>query len=422
MQTDVMDKAIVKKSWLQRNLRWVGVSIAVACLLAYLVFTADFGKVLRVETAKLSIATVEEASFLEYLDVEGIVQPISVVKLNAMEDGTVKELLVEEGAAVKEGDVIMLLENVTLQRQIEEEEAELEKQRINYREKIIEMEQSNISLRKQMLQARFEEGNMQKKFNLDEQEYQMGATNKARFEIARDEYEYTLARNQLTMQELRNDSITREIRIELLKNDLQRHVKKFENSRERLSQLEVRAPIDGQLSLSQRIEIGERIARGQNIGELKVITRFKLNSKISEFYIDRISSGLNAHFNNLNRRYELTVHRVSPEIKENKFDVDFLFTGELPENMNLGKSFRIQIELSQPENKLVIPRGTFFQSTGGLWIFKLDPSGRRAYKQYIVLGRQNPAHYELIEGLVPGDRVVISGYDYFGDANELTLE
>ncbi|MDR1171932.1 MAG: HlyD family efflux transporter periplasmic adaptor subunit [Bacteroidales bacterium] len=417
-----MDKAIDRKPWLQRNLKWIMTGMAVACLLVYLLLTANFGKTLRVETAKLSIASVEEASFLEYLDVEGIVQPISVVKLNAREEGSVKEVLVEEGSAVKTGEVIMLLDNPNLRRQIEEEGAELEKQRINYREKIIEMEQSNINLRKQMLQAKFETGNIRKKFDLDEQEYRMGVMTKARFEIARDEYEYTIARNHLTLQELYNDSITREIRIELLKNDLQRQVTKFENSRERLLQLEVRAPIDGQLSLSQRVEIGEQMARGQNIGELKVITRFKLNSKIGEFYVDRITSGLHAYFMYQNRRYDLHVNRVSPEIKDNKFEADFLFTGEPPENLNLGKSFRVQIELSQPENRIIIPRGTFFQNTGGQWIFKLDPSGRRAYKQYIVLGRQNPAHYEVVEGLMPGDRVIVSGYDYFGDATELKIE
>jgi HlyD family secretion protein len=272
-----------------------------------------------------------------------------------------------------------------------------------------------------MLQAKFEAANTEKKFYLAEQEYKMGVMSKAQFEIARDEYEYAVARNQLTLQELHNDSITSEIRIELLKNDLQRQVRKYENSRERLKQLSVRAPIDGQLSLSKRVEIGEQIGRGQNIGEVKVITRFKLDSKISEFYVDRITSGLNAYFTHQNCRYNLRVNRTSTEIKDNKFDADFLFSGETPENLNLGKSFRIQIELSQPENKIIIPRGTFFQNTGGQWIFKLDPTGRRAYKQYMVLGRQNPAHYEVIEGLAPGDMVIISGYDYFGDADELKI-
>ena len=416
-----MDKAIAKKTWLKRNLKWICSGVVVLFLFYYLLFIADFSKTLRVEAAKLSIATAEEALFLEYLDVEGIVQPISIVRINALEEGVVREVALEEGASVKVSDLIMRLENPNLRRQIDEESAELDKQRINYRERIIEMEQSSINLRKQMLQARFEAGNTRKKFNLDEQEYKMGVMSKARFEIACDEYEYAIARNQLIMQELRNDSISREIRIELLKNELQRQIKKFENSRERLLQLEIRAPIDGQLSLSRRVEIGEQIGRGQNIGEVKVTTRFKLNSKIGEYYIDRITSGLNAYFTHQNRRYNLQVNRTSPEIKDSKFDADFLFVDELPENLNLGKSFRIQIELSQPENKIIIPRGTFFQSTGGQWIFKLDPSGKRAYKQYIVPGRQNPAHLEIVEGLAPGDRVIISGYDYFGDANELVI-
>ena len=422
MQMDVMDKVIEKKSWLQRNLKWGIIAIAALCLILYLLFIVDFGKILRVEGSKLNIAVVEESSFMEYLDVEGIIQPISTVKLNAREEGIVKEIIIEEGVPVKAGDIIMLLDNPVLRRQIEEEEADLEKQRINYREKIIEMEQSNLNLQKQMLQVRFEIVNAVKKFDLDQKEYEMGILIKSRFEIARDEYEYALARGRLTMLELKNDSITREIRIELLKNDLQRQVKKFENSRERLAYMEVRAPIDGQLSLSQRVEIGEQIGRGQNIGEIKVVTRFKINSKISEYYIDRISAGLNAYLIYQNQRFDLRVNRVSPEIKDNKFETDFLFTAEPPENLNIGKNFRIQIELSQPENRVIIPRGTFFQSTGGQWVFKLDPSGRRAYKQYIVLGRQNPANYEIIDGLAPGDKVIISGYDYFGDANELRIE
>ena len=416
-----MDRAIVQKSWLRQHLKWIIVGVVLAVILLYLLLILDFGKTLRVEASKLSIATVEEALFLEFLDVEGIVHPVNIVKINALEDGIVKEILFEEGVSVKAGDVFMRLDNPTLRRQIEEESAELEKQRINYRERIIEMEQSSINLRKQMLQVQFEAKNMKKKFNLDEQEYNMGVMSKARFEIAKDEYDYSLERNRLTMQELRNDSISREIRIELMKNDLQRQVRKFENSRERLSHLELNAPIDGQLSLSRRVEIGEQISRGQNIGEVKVITRFKLNSLIGEFYVDRITSGLNAYFMHQNRRYNLQVNRTGAEIKENKFEVDFLFVDEPPENLNLGKSFRLQIELSQPENKIVIPRGTFFQNTSGRWIFKIDQSGKYAYKQYINIGRQNPTHYEIMEGLKPGDRVIISGYDYFGDAEELVI-
>jgi len=421
MNSNNMDKVIERKPWLIRNLKWLGIATFILFLLLYMLFFANFGKALRVEAIKLSVATVEEGLFLEYLDVEGIVHPISVVKINAFEDGTVKEILIEEGTSVKAGDVIIRLDNHTLRRQIEEEGAELEKQRMNYRERIIEMEQSNITLQKQMLQAQFEANNTKKKFDLDEQEYKMGVISKARFEIARNEYEYTIERNRLTMKELCNDSISREIRIELLKNELQRQIRKFENSQERLSHLEIRAPIDGQLSLSKRVEIGEQIIKGQNIGEVKVITHFKLNSQISEFYVDRIISGLNAQFMHHNQRYALRVNRINPEIKDNKFEADFLFVDDPPENLNLGKSFRIQIELSQPESRIIIPRGTFFQNTKGMWIFKLDPSGKRAYKQYIIIGRQNPANYEVIEGLKQGDRVIISGYDYFGDANELII-
>lgn len=210
------------------------------------------------------------------------------------------------------------------------------------------------------------------------------------------------------------------IRRELLRNDRIRSQKKLERSVERLEDLVVRAPADGQLSFVS-VTLGQKVGAGEQIAAIKVTDRFKVHTSLNEYYVDRITTGLPATISYQGKKYPLRVSKVVPEVKNRSFDVDLVFTGDVPENVRLGKSFRVQIELGQPEKVLVIPRGNFYQHTGGRWIYKLNADKTRAVKIPIQIGRQNPVQYEIVEGLQPGDCVITTGYDNFGDVEELVF-
>ena len=386
------------------------------------VISLSFGpRKLRIETDNIQIAEVKNDKFMEYVDVEGLVQPILTIKINTREAGSVERIIGEEGTMMEKGDSILVLSNPDLLRSIEDQRDEWEKQRITYKEKEIEMEQKSLTLKQQTLQTQYEMNRLTKSFALDKEEYKMGIKSKAQLEVSEDEYNYKLQNSALQMESLRHDSAVTLIRKDLLKNDLEREQKKFTRSLERMNNLVVTAPIAGQLSFV-KVTPGQQVASGESIAEIKVLDQYKIHTSLSEYYIDRITTGLPATINYQGKRYPLKITKVVPEVKDRMFDVDLIFTGEMPDNVRVGKSFRVQIELGQPEQAIVIPRGNFYQVTGGQWVYKVNASKTKAIKVPLTIGRQNPQQYEITEGLQPGELVVVTGYDTFGDAEELILK
>lgn len=308
---------------------------------------------------------------MEYVDVEGLVQPILTIKVNTREAGSVERIVGEEGNMMKQGDTLLILTNPDLIRSIEDQRDEWEKQRITYKEKEIEMEQKSLTLKQQTLQTQYEMERLRKSFGLDKEEFKMGIKSKAELQVSEDEYEYKLKNTALQMESLKHDSSVTLIRKELLRNDLERESKKLRRAEERLENLIVKAPTSGQLSFV-KVTPGQQVASGESIAEIKVLDQYKIHTSLSEYYIDRITTGLPATVNYQGKRYPLKITKVVPEVKDRMFDVDLVFTGEMPENVRVGKSFRVQIELGQPEQAIVIPRGNFYQSTGGQWIYKIN--------------------------------------------------
>lgn len=416
-----MDRPIEKRPVYIRY-RWhiAGVA-AFVVLLIYVAVAASGGRKLRIDSESLFISDVVSGKFLEYVDVEGVVQPILTIRINARESGSVDRIVAEEGTMMQKGDTILTLSNPDLIRTIEDQQDEWEKQLITYKEKEIEMEQKSIDLQKQTLQALYELERLKKSFTLDEEEYRMGVKSKAQLELARDEFDYRTRSTALQLEGLRHDSVATILRRELMQNDLERERKKYGRARERMENLVVRTPISGQLSFI-KVTPGQQVGSTDAIGEIKVLDQFKIHASLSEYYIDRITTGLPATITWQNRKYPLRITKVVPEVKNRNFDVDLVFIGENPDNVRIGKSYRVQIELGQPEEAIVIPRGDFFQTTGGQWIYKLNEAGTRARKIPIGIGRQNPQQYEVTNGLQPGDRVIVTGYSTFGNAEELILK
>ena len=416
-----MDIKIEKKPWYIRHRYYLLGGTAFVIFLIYVISLSFGPRKLRIETDNIQIAEVKNDKFMEYVDVEGLVQPILTIKINTREAGSVERIIGEEGTMMEKGDSILVLSNPDLLRSIEDQRDEWEKQRITYKEKEIEMEQKSLTLKQQTLQTQYEMNRLTKSFALDKEEYKMGIKSKAQLEVSEDEYNYKLQNSALQMESLRHDSAVTLIRKDLLKNDLEREQKKFTRSLERMNNLVVTAPIAGQLSFV-KVTPGQQVASGESIAEIKVLDQYKIHTSLSEYYIDRITTGLPATINYQGKRYPLKITKVVPEVKDRMFDVDLIFTGEMPDNVRVGKRFRVQIELGQPEQAIVIPRGNFYQVTGGQWVYKVNASKTKAIKVPLTIGRQNPQQYEITEGLQPGELVVVTGYDTFGDAEELILK
>ena len=406
-----MDIQLEKKPWYIRYRYYLLGGAAFAGLLVYVIILSLGPRRLRVSLEDIQICEVKNDKFLEYVDVEGLVQPILTILVNAGEAGSVQRIVAEEGSLLRKGDTILVLDNPELLRDIEDQRDEWEKQLFTYREKEIEMEQQRITLRKQALQTEYELESLRKTFRLDQEEYAMGVKSKAQLEVAEAEYRFKLETARLERESLRHDSAVNLIRRDLLRNDRERERKKYERARRRLDGLVVTAPADGQLSFVKVVP-GQQVAAAENIAEVKVLDQYKIHTALSEYYIDRVTTGLPAAITYQGRRYPLRVSKVVPEVKDRTFDVDLVFTTDsLPDNVRVGKSFRA----------LVIRRGDFYQATAGQWIYRLNADRTRARRVPLTIGRQNPQQYEVTDGLQPGDWVITTGYANFGEAEELVV-
>ena len=417
-----MDIQLEKKPWYIRYRYYLLGGAAFLALLVYVIVLSAGPRRLRVSMDDIQICEVKNDKFLEYVDVEGLVQPILTILVNAGEAGSVQRIVAEEGSLLRQGDTILVLDNPELLRDIEDQRDEWEKQLFTYREKEIEMEQQRITLQKQALQTEYELEKLRKTFELDKEEYRMGVKSKAQLDVAEAEYRFKLETARLERESLRHDSVANLIRRDLLRTDLERERKKFERARRRLDGLVVKAPVGGQLSFVKVVP-GQQVSATENLAEVKVLDQYKIHTALSEYYIDRVTTGLPAAITYQGRRYPLRVSKVVPEVKDRTFDVDLVFTTDsLPDNLRVGKSFRVQIELGQPEEALVIRRGDFYQATAGQWIYKLNADRTRARRVPLGIGRQNPQQYEVTDGLQPGDWVITTGYENFGEAEELVIK
>lgn len=415
-----MDIQLKPRPWYVRHRLHILACAAFCALGLYALSLAIGPRKQRIRTEDIGIYEVREAPFTEYVDVEGLVQPIRTVRLNALESGYVERILAEEGAMLREGDTILVLSNPELLRTIDEEQAEWENQQRNYREQEIEMEQRSLTLRQQALDASHQMASLAKSLQQSREEWRMGVKTKAELEVLEEDYDYRQRKVELQLQSLRHDSVATLLKRETVEANRKASARKLAHSAGRIARLVVRAAADGQLSYLNVVP-GQQVQAGQGVGEIKVLTQYKVKASLSEYYIDRIAIGLPARIQQRDSIFPLGISKVVPEVKDRNFDCELVFTSDRPSNIRLGKSYRVQIELGKPEPALVIPRGDFYQSTSGRWIYRLSPDGRTARRTPLEIGRQNPAQYEVRSGLRPGDRVIVSGYDKLGDAEELVI-
>ena len=415
-----MDISKPPRPWYSKY-RWhiIG-SSALLAIIVYTIIIALAPRRQSVNSDSVKVATVSEAPFMEFVEAEGLVHPITTIQLNAHESGYVDRIVREEGAMLRQGDTILILRNPELLRTIEQEREQWQKSQRNLREQEIQMEQKSIDLQMHALEQRYQMGNLERKLKQTREEYSMGVKSRAELDIAEADYRHEVQKLRLQMQNLHHDSVTTLLRREMIVADRNTAALKWQNTLQRTNDLIVCAPTDGQLG-NLNLTLGQQISGGSKIGEIKVMSEYKIRTSLSEYYVERISVGLPATITQKKDTFDLKISRVVPEVRDRKFDTDLTFTGATPDNIRLGKSYRVRVELGQPEPAVIIPRGDFYQKTGGKWIYRLDTDGI-ARRVEIKLGRQNPEQYEVIGGLNPGDRVIVSGYERLGDIEEIVIK
>ncbi len=395
---------------------WFGAMLGVFIL--WLVLRDDTST-LRVNGDTLSVNEVRTGEFNDYIRISGQVQPMTTIQLSPQEGGIVQEILIEEGSKVKAGDEILRMSNDNLDLQILNSEAELAEKENLLRNTLISMEQQRLSVQQEKLQLQIEVKRLKRKYEQSKALYEEKLIAREEYLMAEEDYELASGRLELVKERATQDSLYRSVEIRQMQESLDNMRLNMQMIRKRKDNLTIKSPIDGELGLLD-VVLGQSIASGMKIGQINDLDSYKIEAQIDEHYIDRVSAGLEAKFERQNETFGAVIRKIYPEVREGKFKADFRFNGEQPANIRTGQTYYLNLQLGQPETAVLIPRGTFYQKTGGKWIYVVSPEGGKAVRREIRIGRQNPQFYEVLEGLEPGEKVITSGYDNFGD-NEVLV-
>lgn len=415
-----MDRQIEKKSFLRRYAWYIAAAAALAALLVWIVLGTT-ASTMTIDATDITISDVTRGKFDDYVRLNGQVLPIQVVQISPEEGGIVREKVVEEGARVRKGDVILRLSNSNLDLQILNAEAELAEKQNLLRNTQVAMQQDRLNNRTEQATLDTDCDRKRRAYEQNARLYKERLISKEVYLQSREDYNLARRKRSLISQRLKQDSLYRHVQMAQMEDNLDNMRKNVLLVRDRKNKLEVRSAIDGELGLLD-VELGQNIAAGQNIGQINDLSDFKVQAQIDEHYIDRVRPGLSASFSRDGKTYRLRVRKVYPEVRNGTFRTDFVFVGERPAQMRSGQTFYVELALGKSQQATLIPRGTFFQTTGGNWIFVLDKSGRKAYRRNISIARQNPQYYEVTDGLEPGERVITSGYEAFKDNDVLVIK
>lgn len=418
-----MDKIIEKKTgWRVAFTKkalpwWLGALLMV--FVVYLIVRPN-NKTLRVDKDTVTISNVVRGEFNDYIRISGRVQPMTTIQLSPQEGGIVEKILIEEGSPVKTGDAILILSNDNLDLQILNSEAELAEKENILRNTQIQMEQQKLDVRQNVLEYGTNVERLRRTYEQQKALYEDKLIAKEEYLTAEEDYKLAKQKYDLIIERSTQDSLYRGTQIDRMEESLDNMQLNMSMIRRRKSNLVVKAPIDGELGLLD-VVLGQNIASGTKIGQINSVGVYKVEAQIDEHYIDRVSAGLEATFERQGETYSTIIRKVYPEVRDGKFKADFKFDGEQPGGIRPGQTYYLNLQLGQPEETVIIPRGTFYQRTGGKWIYVVNKDGSKAVKREIRIGRQNPQYYEVLEGLEPGEKVITSGYDTYGDSDVLVF-
>ncbi len=417
-----MDKIIEKKSgwkalFTKKALPW-WFGGALAILLIFLVLRPN-RSTLRIDANTLSISEVSAGEFNDYIRLSGTVQPLVTIQISPIEGGIVDAILIEEGSQVRKGDEILRLSNDNLDLQILNSEAELAEKENILRNTQIQMEQDRLNVKQSKAEYQLNTKRLKRTYEQQKALYEDKLIAREDYLKAKEDYELALEKLQIILDKEVQDSLFRSTQIERMQESLENMQLNMRMIRKRKDNLTIKAPIDGQLGILDAV-LGENIGAGTKIGQISDMSSYKIEAQIDEHYIDRVTPGLAATFERQGSTFNASLRKVYPEVRDGKFKADFKFEGETPENIRSGQTYYLNLQLGSPESAVLVPRGSFYQKTGGKWIYVVAPEGGKAIRREIRIGRQNPQYYEVLEGLQPGEKVITSGYDSFGD-NEVLV-
>lgn len=416
-----MDKKIEKKRFNIKKIGLYTVAIAVLAILISAILRDAGTSRLNVQGERLLTDTINEGIFKEYITLFGAVEPIKTVYIDAVESGRIEEIFVEDGSMVKEGQQIMRLSNPDLQLQVLNQEAQIIQQINTIRSNEVLREQQSLNLRELALNIQFQIDLFDDRTRRNKELFSEKVISQVDYEETKAEYDHLLRRRDLLIATIQKDSLANELQQHQMKTTLDLMERNLEVAKQSLDHLTVRAPISGQLS-SMDSEVGELITEGARIAQMDVLDDYKLRARVDEFYISRVFPQQEGSFTMDGQTYHLRIKKIYPTVTNGAFEVDLVFTGDRPENIKRGQTISLKLSLSDETQATLLAKGGFYQSTGGNWVYVIDEGTNVAHKRDIRVGRQNPNYYEVIDGLQPGDVVIVSSYENFGDKDELVLK
>lgn len=415
-----MDRKLEKKTWTPKFIAMISGAALLLGFVIYQLGFADNRSSMNVSLERVSVATVREGEFTDYIPVSGTLEPGETFYLDALEGGNIQEVVRESGSFVGIGDTILMLSNSKLQLEVMERESGLYFQINNLRQVRLQLDQNDLNQQGQLAEIDYQLSLLKPQYERFKELHGKKLVSEREFEEVREQYDYNLKRRKLTYEAYRNDSISRVSQKRQLRDSESRMNQSLDGVGRILDNLAVRAPTSGQLSTEQ-LQVGQSISPGQRYGQIDVLDKFKVKVPIDELYLPRVYTGLNGSFSLSGNSYELEISKIYPIVTGGRFEIDMIFTGEVPEGLRRGQTVRIRLELGESEQAVLLPTGGFFKDTGGNWVFVFDPATGKAEKRTIRLGRKNPEFYEVIEGLTPEEKVIVSGYENFGKNEVLNL-
>ena len=418
-----MDRRIEKKKGLalmfsKKALPFWGGALLLTFIL-WLVFRDD-AKKLRIDADNITVSTVTQGQFNDYIRISGQVAPMTTIQISPREGGVVQQIVAEEGSRIKQGDVILILSNEDLDMQILNSEANLAEKENILRNTMIQMEQQKLSIEQEKLQLQMDVSRNRRTYEAQKALFDDGLIAREDYYKAEENYQLSASRLKLVNNRAKQDSLYRSVEINQMRESLDNMRLNMQMIRHRKDNLTIKAPIDGELGLLD-VVLGQSVGAGTKIGQINNLDSYKIEAQIDEHYIDRITPGLEATFERQSERYQAQIRKVYPEVRDGKFKADFKFMEQQPDNIRSGQTYYLNLQLGQPVEAMLIPRGAFYQKTGGKWIYVLTSDGTKAMKRDIRIGRQNPQYYEVIDGLEPGEKVITSSYDNFGESDVLVF-
>jgi HlyD family secretion protein len=415
-----MDKQLKKKKWTLKKVGMIGGITLAISFVAYQLLWADRRAKLNVDVDKITITEVKRGIFQDFIPQTGTVMPSRTVFLDAIEGGNIKRIVAESGAILQPGDVILELTNLNREISVLDQESNLSQSINRIRETRLQITQNDLRQQESLVTIDNQLAILKPQYDRQKQLYEKKLIAKQEFERTEADYLANIKRREITYKAYRADSIDRYRQLRQLNESENKMLQSLAGVGKILDNLVVRSPIHGQFSAMQQLDIGQSVIPGQRIGQVDILGSFKVRVQIDELYLPRIETGLNATTSFAGKDYSLVITYIYPNITGGRFDVDMEFVGEAPEGIKRGQTLRMRIELGQSSEQVLLPVGGFYKDTGGNWVFVVDESGKKAEKRPIRLGRKNTEYFEVVEGLKPGDRVIISSYENFG-TNEVLV-